>query len=128
MSVSRCPIRHRLAHSCASARTTEFTMLSRSPVVVTLPVRELAAAQQFYSKQLGLKRLHGSVKEGYLEYGAGQGTRLQVFESTLTSQARKSNDTAATFEVQNLTREMAARRKKGVVFEDYDLPNIKTVD
>jgi catechol 2,3-dioxygenase-like lactoylglutathione lyase family enzyme len=98
-------------------------MLSRSPVFVTLPVRGLAAAQRFYSEKLGLKRLHGSVQEGYLEFAAGRGTRLQVFTSTL---ARKSNDTAATFEVTNLVREMTALRKKGVVFEEYDLPHIRT--
>ena len=34
---------------------------------------------------------------------------------------------AATFEVKDLASEMAALRKKGVKFEEYDLPDIKTV-
>lgn len=99
-------------------------MLSRSPLSVTLPFRGLKAAQAFYSKKLGLKRISGSVKDGYLEYQAGEGTRLQLFES---NSDKKSDNTCATFEVTNLAREMTTLRKKGVVFEDYDLPGIKTV-
>jgi hypothetical protein len=99
-------------------------MLSRTPVFATLPFRGLKAAPAFYAKKLGLKLLSGSVREGYLEYGAGQGTVIQLFESTST---KKSDNTAATFMVKDLAREMAALRKKRVVFEDYDLPGIKTV-
>ena len=99
-------------------------MLSKSPVYATLPFRGLKAAPAFYSKKLGLKLLSGSVKDGYLEYGAAKGTVIQVFEST---SKKKSDNTAATFMVKDLAREMAALRKKKVVFEEYDLPGIKTV-
>jgi catechol 2,3-dioxygenase-like lactoylglutathione lyase family enzyme len=44
------------------------------------------------------------------------------------SNAPKSNDTGATFEVANLARVMKALRAKGVEFEEYDLPGVKTVD
>ena len=99
-------------------------MLSQAPVYATLPFRGLKAAPAFYAKKLGLKLVSGSVKEGYLEYGGGKGTLIQLFESTST---KKSNNTAATFLVKDLAREMAALRKKRVVFEEYDLPGIKTV-
>src|SRR5436853_625309 len=98
-------------------------MLSRSAVAATLPFRGLKKAKAFYSKKLGLKLGAGSVKEGYLEFKAGEGTVIQVFESN----SKKSKDTAATFDVTNLAKEMSALRKKSVVFEDYDLPGIKTV-
>ena len=100
-------------------------MLSKAPVAATLPVRGLKAAENFYSRKLGLKRRSGSVKEGYLEYQAGGGTILQLFES---NSRKKSDNTAATFEVGNLDREMATLRKRGVEFEEYDLPGIKTVE
>jgi catechol 2,3-dioxygenase-like lactoylglutathione lyase family enzyme len=98
-------------------------MLSKSHVSATLPFDGLKAAREFYSKKLGLKLLSGSVKEGHLEFAAGKGTTIHLFESA----SRKSEDTAATFEVTDLAREMAALRKKRVVFEEYDLPGIKTV-
>lgn len=98
-------------------------MLSKSRVSATLPFNGLKAAKEFYSKKLGLKLLSGSVKDGYLEFAAGKGSVIQLFESN----SRKSDDTAATFEVTDLAREMAALRKRKVRFEEYDLPEIKTV-
>jgi predicted enzyme related to lactoylglutathione lyase len=100
-------------------------MLSKSPVAATLPYRGLKSAQAFYSRKLGLELTSGSVKEGYLAYRAGKGTSLLLFES---KSKKKSDNTAATFEVANLAQEMTRLRKKGVVFEEYDLPGIKTVD
>ena len=98
-------------------------MLSKYPVAASLPFDGLKKAQEFYSKKLGLRLLSGSVKDGYLAYGAGKGTVLQLFESD----SEKSDDTAAMFEVKDLAQEMAALRKKKVKFEEYDLPGIKTV-
>jgi len=43
------------------------------------------------------------------------------------SDSKKSDDTAATFDVEDLAKEMDDLRKKGVTFEEYDLPGIKTV-
>src|SRR5262245_40484903 len=100
-------------------------MLSTAPVTATIPYRGLKSAEPFYSRKLGLKRMSGSVKDGYLVYKAGKGTSLLLFESTSN---KKSDNTAATFEVSNLKREMMRLRKLGLDFEDYDLPGLKTVD
>src|SRR5688572_15953677 len=99
-------------------------MLSKSPVFATLPFRGLKAAEDFYTKKIGLERTSGSIEDGYLEFKAGNGTVLQVFESD----SKKSDDTCATFEVADLAKEMDELRKKGVKFEEYDLPGIKTVN
>jgi hypothetical protein len=98
-----------------------LAMLSKSPVSATIPFRGLKSARTFYSGKLGLELSSGSVKEGYLAYRAGKGTSLLLFES---KSKKKSDNTAATFEVANLAREMTRLRKKGVVFEEYDLPGI----
>lgn len=98
-------------------------MLSNSPVNPVLPCRDLKAARDFYGKKLGLKLLSGSENDGYLMFGAGKGTGFTCFESD----SAKSDDTAAGFEVPDLEKEMASLRKKGVVFQDYDLPDLKTV-
>jgi catechol 2,3-dioxygenase-like lactoylglutathione lyase family enzyme len=100
-------------------------MLSKCPIAATFPFRGLDAAQDFYSEKLGLEKVSGSPEEGYLEYKAGEGTLLQLFES---DSDKKSDNTGATFEVTDLAQEMATLRKKGVVFEEYDLPDIKTVN
>ena len=73
-------------------------MLSRTPVSATLPYKNLKSATAFYTKKLGLVHVSGSVEDWYLEFQAGQGTRIQLFES----KSRKSQDTAATFEVEDL--------------------------
>lgn len=101
-------------------------MLSKSPVSATMQCRRknLKAVADFYSKKLGLKLVFGSPKDGVLSFLAGRKTELLLFESD----ARKSDDTGATFEVKNLAREMAALRKKGVKFQEYDLPGVKTVN
>jgi catechol 2,3-dioxygenase-like lactoylglutathione lyase family enzyme len=98
-------------------------MLSKSPVSATLPFEGLATATDFYVKKLGLELESGSVEDGFLEFRAGDGTTLAVFESD----SKKSDDTAATFMVDDLAKEMEALRKQGVKFEEYDLPGIKTV-
>src|SRR5262245_25462680 len=106
-----------------SSERTGGVMLSKCSVAATLPYKNLKTAKAFYGNKLGLKQRSGSVKDGYLEFEAGKGTVIQLFESS----SRKSEDTAATFEVQDLAAEMAALRKKRVAFEEYDLPWVKTV-
>jgi len=100
-------------------------MLSSSRVAPTLPFRDLDRADEFYGRKLGLECVAGSVDEGFLEYQAGDGTVLQLFDS---ESDQKSDNTAATFEVDDLDQEMDALRARGVVFEEYDLPNIQTVN
>jgi catechol 2,3-dioxygenase-like lactoylglutathione lyase family enzyme len=99
-------------------------MLSNSPVNPVLPCRDLKAAREFYGRKLGLKLLSGSEKDGYIMFAAGKGTGFTCFESD----SAKSDDTAAGFEVADLEKEMASLRRKGVDFQDYDLPGLKTVN
>src|SRR5687768_17406835 len=100
-------------------------MLSRSPVAATLPVKDLKQVKSFYGQKLGLKLTAGSVREGFLEFRAGKGSMLMFFQSDAV---KHTGNTNATFEVANLARTMAALRKKGVEFKEYDLPGVKTVD
>jgi catechol 2,3-dioxygenase-like lactoylglutathione lyase family enzyme len=99
-------------------------MLSTKPVSVVLPFLGLDKAKPFYGDRLGLKLRSGSVEDGHLEFEAGSGTVLGVFESD----SKKSDDTAACFEVEDLAKEMADLRQKGIRFEEYDLPGVKTVN
>jgi predicted enzyme related to lactoylglutathione lyase len=100
-------------------------MLSECTVTATFPYRKLDSAPGFHADKLGLELSQGSVGDGYLVYRAGEGTSLMLFES---DSPKKSDNTGATFEVEDLDQEMSRLRKKGVVFEEYDLPGIKTVN
>jgi catechol 2,3-dioxygenase-like lactoylglutathione lyase family enzyme len=99
-------------------------MLAKSAVAPVLPCRDLKKARDFYGKKIGLKLVEGSPGEGYLVFAAGEDTVLTCFESD----SRKSEDTAAMFEVADIEKEMATLRKRGVRFENYDLPGTKTVN
>jgi hypothetical protein len=62
---------------------------------------------------------------GGLWYACADGTWFVVTPSAFAGTAQ---NTAASFQVTDLETLMADLRGKGVVFEDYDLPDFKTVD
>ena len=90
-----------------------------------VPVLDLARARKFYEDKLGLV-----AKEEYgggsgLVYECGQGSRFFMYQSP---GAGTSKANQAFWAVDDLEAEMAALRAKGVRFEEYDLPGLKTVN
>lgn len=61
---------------------------------------------------------------GDLTFECG-GSEFGIYETPSGGQAAH---TLASFKVSDLDAEMAGLRGKGVVFEEYDLPGLKTVD
>lgn len=55
---------------------------------------------------------------------AGDGTTLLLYPHGGT----KADHTAAGFTVENVEQAVKDMKAKGVVFEDYDFPGLKTVD
>ncbi len=99
-------------------------MLANSRVSAILPAENLTRARKFYEEVLGLKVKDEDLGEGHVMYEAGQGTMLVVYERGRT----KAEHTAAGFWVDNLEETMAGLRTKGLVFEEYDFPGLKTVN
>jgi catechol 2,3-dioxygenase-like lactoylglutathione lyase family enzyme len=95
--------------------------LSGARLITTVPVRVMSRAVAFYTEVLGL-RLEASSDAGTL-LRAGEG-RVLLFES----RAEAPGHTLGGFEVPALEPVMAALRGRGVAFEDYDLPGLRTVD
>jgi hypothetical protein len=58
-------------------------------------------------------------------YEAGDGTRFQLYPTPNAGQAPQTVMGLTTNQIEVDVRELAAR---GVVFEEYDLPDLKTVD
>jgi catechol 2,3-dioxygenase-like lactoylglutathione lyase family enzyme len=97
-------------------------MLERSDVATRLPARDLNRARKFYSETLGLEPLEE--RPGGLRYRSGNGFFV-LFESRGEASGRH---TQMGWEVADIEATVTALRARGVVFEEYDLPGLKTVN
>jgi catechol 2,3-dioxygenase-like lactoylglutathione lyase family enzyme len=97
-------------------------MLAESHVATRLPAKDLERAKRFYSEKLGLQPIEE--RPGGLCYRCGSGY-FAVFES---AGAASGNHTQMAWEVADIEATVAALRRRGVVFEDYNLPGLKTVN
>ena len=100
-------------------------MLGGAGIVAIVPVSDVEAAIRFYGETLGLElqeRRDDLPENREAEFRAGQGTLL-VYESV---GAGKSRHTIAGFRVDDLDEVVGRLRERGVEFEEYDLPQMKT--
>ncbi|MGK4584498.1 VOC family protein [Kitasatospora sp. HPMI-4] len=97
-------------------------MLTDSPVQAVIPATDLGRATAFYRDTLRLKLTLESEEEVRFESG---GTGFSVYR---TPNGGKAAHTLASWKVADLDAEMADLRSRGVVFEDYDVPGLKTVN
>jgi catechol 2,3-dioxygenase-like lactoylglutathione lyase family enzyme len=98
-------------------------MLMNASVTTMLPVVDMARARAFYENCLGL-RPGGFKPDGKFVYLVG-GSTLALFPKT---GGTKADHTAISFKVPDIAASIAELEGAGVVFEDYDLPGLKTVD
>ena len=100
-------------------------MLVNAEIAAIVPVSSVDKAVEFYGDVLGLElqiRRDDLPENREAEFRAGDGT-LVVYESVAAGQSR---GTVAGFRVENLDSVVAGLRERGVVFEEYDLPDLKT--
>jgi predicted enzyme related to lactoylglutathione lyase len=97
-------------------------MLSENSIVTTIPVVDMERAKTFYKEKLELKLIE-EMDEG-LVFEAGNNTQLYLYKRDQT----KADHTVASFMVGDIETEVNHLKNKGVLFEEYDLPNIKTVN
>jgi catechol 2,3-dioxygenase-like lactoylglutathione lyase family enzyme len=95
-------------------------MLADLPVLAVLPVVDLERARKFYQEKLGLQ---AADIPGGVMIKCGQGTQLALYQRATPT---KADHTAAGWEVDNIEKVVQALRDRGVVFEQYDLPGLKT--
>lgn len=99
--------------------------LAEAGIVAIVPVSDVEAAIPFYEETLGLElqeRRDDLPENREAEFEAGHGTLL-VYESV---GAGKSRHTVAGFRVDDVDATVATLRERGVEFEDYNLPELKT--
>lgn len=98
-------------------------MLSHSAVTTMLPVIDMVRARAFYEDCLGLQP--GALRpDGKFVYQVG-GSALALFPKP---GGTKAEHTAISFQVPDIAASIEVLKSRGVVFEDYDFPDFKTVN
>lgn len=98
--------------------------LTHRTVAMMMPVTDVDRARTFYTESLGLDYT-GTNDEGSAMYALDGGSSLVLLPRP---DSRPSESTAISFEVDDITQEIGDLERRGVVFEDYDEPELKTVD
>lgn len=98
-------------------------MLSNYSVHTTIPASDMDRACAFYRDTLGLHMV--SRMDAGAIFQAAEGTRFSVYP---TPNAGQSPTTCMGFQVDDVEKVVTDLRGRGVVFEEYDYPNLKTVN
>jgi catechol 2,3-dioxygenase-like lactoylglutathione lyase family enzyme len=97
-------------------------MLETSDVATRIPAQDLERARAFYADKLGLTPVEE--RPGGLRYRCGSGA-FSLFQS---AGAASGGHTQMAWEVDDIEATVAELRARGVVFQEYDLPGLETVD
>jgi catechol 2,3-dioxygenase-like lactoylglutathione lyase family enzyme len=103
-------------------RRKERAMLENAKVATRLPAQDLERARAFYAEKLGLEP--AEERPGGLLYRCGN-TEFALFES---AGAPSGEHTQMAFEVEDIEATVEQLRGRGVIFEEYDVPGLRTVN
>jgi catechol-2,3-dioxygenase len=98
-------------------------LLGDYPMSVVLLATDLEESKEFYPGKIGLEILNES--EEAITYKCGGESRLEVTKSTTGT---ADEQTQAGWRVDHLDAELAELRSRGVEIQEYDTPELKTVD
>ena len=94
-------------------------MLQKSPMYAYIPAKDVPRARQFYEHKLGFKPR--AETPGGVVYEFANGTACFLYE---TPNAGTSQASQAFWQVDDVEREVAELKGRGVVFETYDMPDM----
>jgi predicted enzyme related to lactoylglutathione lyase len=97
-------------------------MLKNAPIVPYIPATDVARARRFYEEKVGLVP---RVEPGGVLYPCANGSWIFLYQSAGAGTSRASQ---AFWQVKDVETEVAELKARGVVFEEYDMPALKTVD
>ena len=98
-------------------------MLHSFPMYAYIPAKDVARARRFYEEKVGL--VPKEEIAGGVVYECGKGSWIFLYQSAGAGTSKASQ---AFWQVEDVEAEVKALRAKGVVFEEYDLPAMKTVN
>ena len=96
-------------------------MLKDFPFYAYIPARDVARARRFYEGTLGLQPKREVAGGVVYEFAGGTACFLYPTPNAGTSQASQ-----AFWQVDDVEREVAALKARGVAFENYDMPGDKS--
>jgi predicted enzyme related to lactoylglutathione lyase len=94
-------------------------MLQRFPMYAYIPVKNVARAREFYEQKVGLEPKQETA--GGVIYEFAKGTACFLYP---TPNAGTSKASQAFWQVENIEREVAELKRRGVKFEEYDMPEM----
>jgi predicted enzyme related to lactoylglutathione lyase len=98
-------------------------ILERALVESTIPAEDLERARVFYAEKLGLTPT--SEERIGLRFPLADGTRFRLFRSAGTASGAH---TQMALMVDDLSAAVRELRSRGLKFEEYDSPGLKTTD
>jgi catechol 2,3-dioxygenase-like lactoylglutathione lyase family enzyme len=96
-------------------------MLKDTAVAAVLPAKDVGRAKEFYRDKLGLEPLEDA--DDNLMYECGNGTRFLLYQ---TDNAGTAKNTQMGWVTNDVERDVQELKGRGVVFEEYDFPGLKT--
>ena len=97
-------------------------LLSKARVGTSVPTQDIERASAFYRDKLGLESTRTD-PVGNRHFDCGDGTFFYLFESMGKA---SGSHTQFAFEVEDLDAVVAELSSNGVIFEQYDYPELKT--
>src|SRR5437762_13726944 len=98
-------------------------MLKQAPIFPYIPGADVDRARKFYEEKVGLKPREEYA--GGVIYECGKGSWVFLYPS---KGAGTSKASTAFWAVEDVEAEVAGLKSRGVVFEEYDMPEMKTVN
>ena len=98
-------------------------MLKTSAIIPYIPVADVARARKFYEEKIGLRPTEEYA--GGVIYECGNGSWVFMYPSRGAGTSKAST---AFWAVDDVVAEVNELKARGVVFEEYDMPGLKTVN
>ena len=98
-------------------------MLTSARAQTALPAQDLERAKAFYRDKLGLQPFETDADNA--RFRVGDGSEFNVFR---TMGAPSGTHTQMAFLVGDIAGEVRELKSRGVTFEEYDFPGLKTKD
>ena len=98
-------------------------MLKNFPIIPYIPVADVARARKFYEEKVGLSPKKEAA--GGIIYECGRGSWVFMYPS---SGAGTSKASTAFWPVDDIEAEVAELKRRGIVFEEYDMPDMRFVN
>ena len=96
-------------------------MLQDSPMFAYIPAKDISRARKFYEEKLGFRPRREEA--GGVVYEFRDHTACFLYP---TPNAGTSRASQAFWQVDDVAREVAELKARGVKFEEYDMPGVKT--